>query len=86
MFRLLSEWFSMFPVWYFTAFALVPAPHRAVFVTAASLVWLTFTRSFLRVVVPWAVNTSYAQEMLRNMTEVTLRGTGEGAGHLLDEL
>ncbi|ORY58530.1 uncharacterized protein BCR38DRAFT_477839 [Pseudomassariella vexata] len=72
-FRLFLYWigmmFSISPLASLVAFVIVPASRRTTFIEGADLLWTTFVGAFFRLVIPWMVKTTYAQDLMGNFTE-----------------
>ena len=59
----------MAPLYNLIAFIIIPAHKQIVFLAGADLIVSIFLTTVVRLVAGWAVNTTFAQEFLRNMTE-----------------
>jgi len=75
-----SQFLSFGPLSELIGFLIVPATKRLVFQAAIKVLRNLFTCTFLRLAIPWAVNTRFAQEMLRRSTEAMMKNQQTGFG------
>ncbi|KAH8892870.1 hypothetical protein GQ53DRAFT_763984 [Thozetella sp. PMI_491] len=80
--------FSIGPLASLIGFVVIPAEGRVTFGAGADLVEAIFISAFLRVVVPWVVNTEIVQGALKTFTEGMLEyeRSSSKEQHLIDEL
>ena len=65
---------------------MIPAEHRVTFRAGVNLVEAIFFSAFIRLFVPWVVQTDYIQRTLRDATEGMLKAKNRQKMHLIDEL